>query len=247
VLAITKPAVLIQGTRFGTVAELKASEAFVHLSKLGETIDIKELHWLASVAASAEEALAKVGGGISIPLYVKSFVVRQSQPLTDKSIDDWFSNIHTAPDDFILVILADLQGGRISDFSNDSTAYAHRDAMYTVAAYALALLPYPDDALTYLKSMVDNIHIQDANFGTYPGYIDPLLTNSEWPKQYWGDNYPRLKEIKAKYDPKNLFSNPQSVGQDGKAAPSGSQPATTKTSVGGWLRSHLCLPSRQQA
>jgi hypothetical protein len=70
VLSITKPAIFIQGTRFGTVKELKASEAFVHLNKLGETLDIKELDWLASVAASAEETLLKIGGGIVSCLFV---------------------------------------------------------------------------------------------------------------------------------------------------------------------------------
>ena len=28
---------------------------------------------------------------------------------------------------------------------------------------------------------------------------------------YWESNYPKLQQIKAKLDPRNVFSNPQSV------------------------------------
>src|ERR1700723_1109432 len=40
----------------------------------------------------------------------------------------------------------------------------------------------------------------------------PLIPKSKWPTQYWGANYPRLLKIKEQYDPKHVFSNPQSVG-----------------------------------
>jgi len=64
--------------------------------------------------------------------------------------------------------------------------------------------------------MIDTVStaMPDGNFGVYPGYVDPLIPNTQWPTQYWGTNYPRLLEIKKKYDPNNVFSNPQSVGAD---------------------------------
>lgn len=45
-------------------------------------------------------------------------------------------------------------------------------------------------------------------------YFSPLLPKSQWPKLYWGDNYPRLLQIKEKYDCGHVFRNPQSVGAD---------------------------------
>lgn len=83
-------------------------------------------------------------------------------------------------------------------------------------------------------------YMPDGDFGVYPGYVEyvylcpgkiqnfdglyyhyqsPLLPKTRWPKKYWGVNYPRLLEIKKKYDPHNVYSNPQSVGADENTLP----------------------------
>jgi hypothetical protein len=46
--------------------------------------------------------------------------------------------------------------------------------------------------------------------------FSPELSQEEAGKQYWGDNYLRLTKIKAKYDPNDVFRNPQSVIVPGK-------------------------------
>lgn len=184
---------------------------------------------------------------------MKSLVVRQSHPLTSATIDRWFADIDANADNTsILVILADLEGGRISDFPNDATAYAQRDALYTIAAYAVGLLPYPDDAVKFLNGMVKTITDAqpDANFGVYPGYVDPLIPSTQWPQQYWGSNYPRLKQIKETYDPNHVFSNPQSVGMEGVPQPEMPPPKQTLVGKGlAWIRKTLtsCLSTSNQA
>jgi hypothetical protein len=76
VITVTRSAVLIQGSRIGTKKELEASSAYVHLKEFDVKFDVKELDWLASTLASAQEMLEKVGGGIVSPL--PTFIVLQN-------------------------------------------------------------------------------------------------------------------------------------------------------------------------
>ena len=41
---------------------------------------------------------------------------------------------------------------------------------------------------------------------------------ADWQKSYWGANYPRLLEIKKKYDPSGLFFAHHGVGGEGWSA-----------------------------
>jgi hypothetical protein len=47
--------------------------------------------------------------------------------------------------------------------------------------------------------------------GVYVNYMQGDLQN--WQYAYYGDNYPRLREIKLKYDPDHVFRFPQDVAQ----------------------------------
>ena len=38
--------------------------------------------------------------------------------------------------------------------------------------------------------------------------------NSSWQAAFWGSNYPRLREVKAKYDPDGLFFVHHGVGSE---------------------------------
>ena len=42
--------------------------------------------------------------------------------------------------------------------------------------------------------------------------------NSSWQDAFWGSNYPRLREVKAKYDPNGLFFVHHGVGSEGWSA-----------------------------
>lgn len=48
--------------------------------------------------------------------------------------------------------------------------------------------------------------------GSYPAessYFEP-----DWANVYWGDHYPRLRAIKARYDPEGLFVTHHDVGSE---------------------------------
>ncbi|KAF4342092.1 reticuline oxidase [Fusarium beomiforme] len=106
----------------------------------------------------------------------------------------------------------DATGGKVAEPAMDSTAYAHRDKVMFYQSYLYNIwAPMKEEN----KDLLNEIHETIANGlpagprTTYPGYIDPLL---EHPQQaYWGSNLPRLEAIKAKWDPEDVFHNPQSV------------------------------------
>ncbi|GKT51043.1 FAD-linked oxidoreductase sorD [Colletotrichum spaethianum] len=98
-------------------------------------------------------------------------------------------------------------GGAISDVPTASTAYAHRDNVMLYQSYSA-------HASKKIKDLLDNFHRTLLNTapgasGTYPGFADPELRDAR--RSYWGANLPALEEIKATWDPENIFQNPQSV------------------------------------
>lgn len=72
-------------------------------------------------------------------------------------------------------------------------AFAHRNAA-AVAASAAALRTVAPIGGSYLS---------ESNY-----------FNTEWRRDYWGDNYPRLRRVKAKYDPEGLFIVHHGVGSE---------------------------------
>ena len=109
-------------------------------------------------------------------------------------------------------VLLDALGGAVSELAPDATAFPHRNALataqYIVSWAAIASPAVAERSISWLRSyraaMVPHVG-NDA----YVNYIDPDLT--DWQRAYYGDNYPRLQQVKATYDPNNLFTFPQAV------------------------------------
>ncbi|EME80362.1 uncharacterized protein MYCFIDRAFT_212045 [Pseudocercospora fijiensis CIRAD86] len=118
---------------------------------------------------------------------------------TDKGTPLWF-------------VLFDLAGGAINEFSTDSSAYWHRDALVWLQSYAVNLSgpvsKASRDFLTNLNALVMN-STKAIDESTYPGYVDDGLQNPQ--KAYWGGNLGYLERVKGVWDPTNVFRNPQSV------------------------------------
>lgn len=45
----------------------------------------------------------------------------------------------------------------------------------------------------------------------YINYVDPTLSDDQVVDQYWGNQHDRLSKLKARYDPNQVFRNPQSI------------------------------------
>jgi FAD/FMN-containing dehydrogenase len=109
-------------------------------------------------------------------------------------------------------IAFDAFGGAINRVKPAATAFVHRDALF-LAQYTTEW-QYPGSHTgvanqhAWLRSYYKALH-PHASGQAYQNYVDPDLVN--WEQAYYGANYPRLTQVKAAYDPQNLFHFPQSI------------------------------------
>lgn len=105
----------------------------------------------------------------------------------------------------------DVLGGVIDHVRPDATAYAHRDALFNTQYSAGWPGGSNRPAARNLKSLqtLKSALAPYATGGAYPNYADSSLPNA--PQAYWGANLPRLIEIRQRYDPHGVFTQPQGV------------------------------------
>ncbi|WP_327635600.1 FAD-binding oxidoreductase [Kribbella sp. NBC_00482] len=92
-------------------------------------------------------------------------------------------------------------GGAYNRIPVDATAFAHRNERF--------LLEHAGPDRNAVRRSWSIAHAY-ASGAVYPNFPDPDLT--DWPTAYHGPNYPRLRDLKARYDPANVFEFPQSLG-----------------------------------
>jgi len=106
-------------------------------------------------------------------------------------------------------------GGQPNTVARDATAYVHRDARL-VAGYTIALTDAgytPADRVAADRWLADGFAVLDrASTGeSYQNFIDPALP--DWSSAYYAENYPRLLDVKRRYDPHRFFHFAQGVGR----------------------------------
>ena len=104
-------------------------------------------------------------------------------------------------------------GGKIAALNDTDTAFPHRQGvrfMMQLGFYWNDEVQTQKNVDSVLKWQVEakEIVMQDLE-GAYQNYADSGLKNHL--KDYYGVNVPRLKQVKSKYDPKNVFSFEQSI------------------------------------
>ena len=118
-------------------------------------------------------------------------------------------------------------GGQIQTVPAGATAVAQRDVVMK-AVYQNIWLDDTDDAanVAWVRGLYRDVYAatggvpvpDEVNDGSYINYPDTDLADPAWNTSgvpwstlYYKDNYPRLRQVKARWDPRNVFNHAMSV------------------------------------
>ncbi|KAF9524631.1 glucooligosaccharide oxidase [Crepidotus variabilis] len=151
--------------------------------------------------------------------FARSLTVPESVGLTAsarKAFTTFMSNSFNTSTTWFCQV--ELYGGTNSAINNvpfDATSFGHRDAIFILQLYAFTpskLPPFPQSGFDFVNGVVDSITNNSpphTDFGAYANYIESDLPN--WQQKYYGAHYPKLQQLKTKYDPTNTFRFPTSI------------------------------------
>ncbi|MFF5289863.1 FAD-binding oxidoreductase [Paractinoplanes globisporus] len=133
----------------------------------------------------------------------------QDRGLDDAAIDIMLERFARVPSAYSMIRFDLLAGGAVARVRPDATAFVHRSALHYVSVISLwqedaetaANMAWADDLADALRP-----HLTGE---VYQNYADSSL--EDWPSAYYGANYPRLQQIKQRYDPDDFFHHAQSI------------------------------------
>ncbi|MCJ0871909.1 FAD-binding oxidoreductase [Streptomyces sp. AP-93] len=125
------------------------------------------------------------------------------------------------------LMLISAYGGKVNTVAPDATAVAQRDSILKVQAAALWTDPADDGKhLTWLREFFRDLYGETGGVPGLNGVTDGMFINyadvdvkdpawnpsgTPWQRLYYKDNYPALQQVKAKWDPRNVFRHALSI------------------------------------
>ncbi|MFJ4579443.1 BBE domain-containing protein [Streptomyces echinatus] len=203
------------GQFYGTVQELRAV--------LGPLLNIGTAEERARNSASVRQVTpGEASELLSATTPIERFATKSAMPdsrvlLTDRQVGaaaerllEWPGSGNEDGAGFAMFAL----GGEINRVAPDATAFVHRDDLFVFAAetsWADYDRPGVADAnLRWLDQFYGDIFAEGTPEHSYQNFPDPTLKNRQ--DAYYGTNYPRLVQVKRKYDPTGFFSYQQAIG-----------------------------------
>ena len=144
--------------------------------------------------------------GDDAPVYFKNASAGYYNGVSDiqPALPGIFEQVLTVPG---LVFQINTMGGAIS--AEVDSAYPHR--AYPFLGESQAYWESPDHGAK-LKEAAERMRTSIEEAGIKHHYANyPDLGFNDWPAAYYGGNYPRLQQLKQRYDPENRFQHPQSI------------------------------------
>jgi FAD/FMN-containing dehydrogenase len=149
--------------------------------------------------------------------------------LTDHHVDTMYEHLVDSTIDASTPASAQLHsyGGRVNAVAPDATAFSHRDSAFLLA-HAVSWTDEKQDAkyVGWLRAFYGAMFadtggvpvsnsVTDGCYVNYPDIdlSDPSINTSgvPWYTLYYKNNYPRLQQVKARWDPRNVFRHSQSI------------------------------------
>ncbi len=191
---------LMQGVFLGSAKELRRLLRPLLRAGSPQKVTIEEMPWLEAVARIAATQP-------DFPEPFKSVGPFVNELLPDKAIATIRRFIDKPPTSSVSVFFHGL-GGAVAKVPSEATAYFYRQALSNMSIFAT--WSTPDGADPGIR-WVEKFRQAMLPF-TQGVYVNtPDLSIKNWPKAYYGSNFNRLTQVKAKYDPENVFNFPQSI------------------------------------
>lgn len=146
-----------------------------------------------------------------------------SKALTSAALTAFFQYLADTWTDTNWFVEVNLYGGvgsKINTKALDYNSFSHRSSLLTFQMYASSKnygLPYDSSGVDFVNGMYGALVTPMLSNGgwsdtpAYVNYIDPTLTDDQTRNQYWGSQYTRLAQLKTRFDPQQVFKNPQSI------------------------------------
>ncbi|EKD16947.1 putative glucooligosaccharide oxidase [Drepanopeziza brunnea f. sp. 'multigermtubi' MB_m1] len=157
-------------------------------------------------------------GGTSPPrtFYIQSLTTTADHPLSLETVTLAFQRATVDFDrpDLKSSGFFDIYGGFSKNVKDSDHAHAIGNVLWFIRMDTNTMKnddPWPVDGTSYGKSILlpfeEALTAANQPLRGFANYRDSELTEDQWSSRLYGENYGRLKEIKAAYDPTGMFTN----------------------------------------